>query len=80
MIDWDAGSYEETTGPEIEPVSEEVVDAAAITAGDEVIDLAAGTGNGALAAARRGARVTAIDGSASSRRRGAGSRRGRRRG
>jgi SAM-dependent methyltransferase len=61
-IDWDAGSYEATTGPEIEPVSEVVVAAAAISAGDEVIDLAAGTGNATLAASRRGARVTAIDG------------------
>lgn len=62
MVDWDAGSYEETTGPEIEPVSAVVVQAAAIRSGDQVIDLAAGTGNGALAAARHGARVVAIDG------------------
>jgi SAM-dependent methyltransferase len=62
MVDWNAGSYEATTGPEIEPVSEVVVDAAQIASGEAVIDLAAGTGNGALAAARRGARVTAIDG------------------
>ncbi|HTU28884.1 MAG TPA: class I SAM-dependent methyltransferase [Solirubrobacteraceae bacterium] len=62
MVDWDAGSYEETTGPEIEPVGEVVVEVAAIARGDEVIDLAAGTGNAALAAARRGAEVTAIDG------------------
>ena len=62
MVDWDAGSYEATTGPEIEPVSEVVADAARIASGDEVIDLAAGTGNAALAAARRGAHVIAIDG------------------
>jgi len=42
-------------------VSELLVRAAAVHAGERVLDVAAGTGNSALAAARRDARVTASD-------------------
>jgi SAM-dependent methyltransferase len=61
MVDWDAGSYETTAGIELAPVGELVVETANVTAGEHVIDLACGTGNAAIVAARRGARVVAID-------------------
>jgi SAM-dependent methyltransferase len=61
MVDWGAGSYETTAGVELAPAAATVIEAAAITADERVIDVAAGTGNAALAAARRGARVVAID-------------------
>ncbi len=43
------------------PAAEELVRAVGVTAGDRVLDVAAGDGNVAVAAARRGARVTAVD-------------------
>ena len=61
MVDWAAGSYETTAGVELAPVADVAVEAADVTAEDAVIDLACGTGNAALAAARRGARVIGID-------------------
>ena len=61
MVDWGAGSYE-TTAAELEPVARVVVERAGISPGDDVVDLACGTGNAALLAAERGARVLAIDG------------------
>jgi SAM-dependent methyltransferase len=60
MVDWDAGSYEQTAA-ELEPVAEAVIEQAGLSAGDDVLDLACGTGNAALLAAGRGARVTGID-------------------
>jgi SAM-dependent methyltransferase len=62
MVDWAAGSYETTSGIELAPVADVVVDAAGVTAADTVVDVACGTGNAALAAARRGARVIGVDG------------------
>ena len=62
MTDWGCGSYETTAGLELAPAAEVVVHAARVTAGEDVIDLACGTGNAALLAAERGARVTGIDG------------------
>ena len=44
-----------------EPCSETLVEAASITEGSHVLDVAAGNGNTSLAAARRGAIVTALD-------------------
>jgi SAM-dependent methyltransferase len=44
-----------------EPASEALVEAAGIGPQDRVLDVAAGNGNTALAAARRGAVVTAVD-------------------
>lgn len=43
------------------PASQVLVEAAGIGPGDRVLDVAAGDGNTALAAARRGATVTAVD-------------------
>lgn len=61
MPDWGAGSYE-IAAAELAPASEVVVERAGISAGDDVVDLACGTGNAALAAAQRGARVIGVDG------------------
>jgi SAM-dependent methyltransferase len=44
-----------------EPVSEALVEAAGVGAGTRVLDVAAGNGNTSLAAASRGALVTALD-------------------
>jgi ubiquinone/menaquinone biosynthesis C-methylase UbiE len=63
VVDWGSGNYEKTAA-ELEPVSEAVVGMAAISPGQDVIDLACGTGNAALLAAGRGARVVGIDASA----------------
>lgn len=63
MIDWSAGSYEDTAA-ELAPVSEVVIDQADVSAGTVVVDLACGTGNAALLAAARGASVIGVDGAA----------------
>jgi SAM-dependent methyltransferase len=60
MVDWDAGSYERTAA-ELEPVAWAVVDVAQPRPGERVLDLACGTGNAALLAAQRGARVVGVD-------------------
>lgn len=60
MVDWGAGKYE-TTAAELEPVARAVVEQAALIAGEDVLDLACGTGNAALLAAARGARVVGVD-------------------
>jgi SAM-dependent methyltransferase len=60
MVDWGAGKYE-TTAAELEPVAQAVVEQAALIAGEDVLDLACGTGNAALLAAARGARVIGVD-------------------
>lgn len=57
---WSAGDYPEIART-IEPVSREVVAAAGVGEGDAVLDVATGSGNAALEAARRGARVTGLD-------------------
>src|SRR3954454_1916871 len=57
---WAAGDYPDLART-IEPVSEEVVAAAGVGAGEEALDVATGTGNAALRAAARGARVTGLD-------------------
>lgn len=43
------------------PISVETVDAAGVTAGHQVLDVATGDGNAAIVAAQRGATVTGID-------------------
>lgn len=63
MVDWGAGNYERAAA-ELEPVAVAIVNRAALRPGEDVIDLACGTGNAALAAAARGARVVGIDAAA----------------
>jgi ubiquinone/menaquinone biosynthesis C-methylase UbiE len=60
QIDWSDGSYE-TTGAQLEPAAERALAVAEVRVGERVLDLGCGTGNAALAAARRGADVMAID-------------------
>lgn len=57
---WGLGDYA-PTGRQLEPVSAALVDALGIGADHRVLDVAAGTGNCAVAAARAGARVVASD-------------------
>ncbi len=59
-MDWGDGTYE-LTAAALAPVSELVVEVAGVTAGQRILDVACGTGNAALAAAARGARVTGLD-------------------
>ena len=61
--DWSARRYE-TFAAELAPAAERLVELAAPAAGDRVLDLATGTGNAALAAARHGASVTGVDSAA----------------
>lgn len=57
---WAAGDYPDIART-IEPVAHEVVDAVGVQAGETLLDVATGSGNAALHAARRGARVTGLD-------------------
>ena len=57
---WDAADYG-PLGERLMPAARELVDAAAVSAGQEVLDVAAGTGNAAAVAAAEGARVVASD-------------------
>ncbi|WP_066552902.1 class I SAM-dependent methyltransferase [Croceicoccus bisphenolivorans] len=57
---WSMGNYHKLAA-EHQIISEHLVAEAQVRAGQKVLDLAAGTGNTALAAARRRARVTASD-------------------
>ena len=59
-LDWSAGAYE-ATAAELEPVAERVVALAAPEPGERVLDIACGTGNAALLAARRGATAIGVD-------------------
>lgn len=45
----------------IRPASQTIIDAAGVSAGETLLDVACGTGNLAIPAAQRGARVTGID-------------------
>jgi SAM-dependent methyltransferase len=58
---WDAGDYAEVAERLVLPLGPVAVEAAAIRAGDEVLDVAAGTGNASIPAAATGARVTGLD-------------------
>jgi ubiquinone/menaquinone biosynthesis C-methylase UbiE len=60
QINWSAGDYARI-GTKLQIIGETLCEAADISAGWRVLDVAAGNGNAALAAARRGADVTAID-------------------
>ena len=60
-VDWGAGEYERTA-TELLPVAEHVVSLARLERGERVLDVACGTGNAALLAARSGASVVGLDG------------------
>lgn len=57
---WASGDYSEIATL-IVPVAERLCDSADLRAGSSVLDVAAGTGNAAIAAARLGCSVTAVD-------------------
>jgi SAM-dependent methyltransferase len=57
---WSAGDYS-VVAARIQVISELLCDAADIRAGSRVLDVAGGSGNTALAAARNGARVVSLD-------------------
>ncbi len=60
MLDWSDGTYE-LTASALAAVSARVMDHLAPTPGLRVVDVGCGTGNAALEAARRGARVIGVD-------------------
>jgi SAM-dependent methyltransferase len=59
-MEWGQGRYERIA-EQLLPAAEVVVERASVSAGERVIDVGCGTGNVALLAAERGARVTGID-------------------
>jgi SAM-dependent methyltransferase len=59
-LTWASGDYSAVAAM-IVPMAEQLADAAGLRAGDTVLDVAAGSGNAAIAAARRGCEVTAVD-------------------
>jgi SAM-dependent methyltransferase len=59
-MDWSVGNYEHTAA-QLLPAARLVVDRAAPAEGERVVDVGCGTGNAALLAAARGARVTGVD-------------------
>ncbi|TKV58533.1 class I SAM-dependent methyltransferase [Nakamurella flava] len=58
---WALGDYPSVAAEVIADLGPELVAAAQVSAGDRVLDVAAGTGNAAIPAARTGAAVTASD-------------------
>jgi SAM-dependent methyltransferase len=59
-MEWGLGHYERVA-EELLPVAEAVVERAAPMEGERVVDVGCGTGNAALLAAERGAKVTGVD-------------------
>jgi SAM-dependent methyltransferase len=59
-LDWGIGNYERTAA-QLEPAARVMVDRAAPSPGERVVDVGCGTGNAALLAAARGASVTGVD-------------------
>jgi SAM-dependent methyltransferase len=57
---WSSGDFSVIAGL-IEPIADDLVDVADLHAGWRVLDVATGSGNAAIAAARLGARVTGVD-------------------
>jgi SAM-dependent methyltransferase len=60
MTDWGVGRYE-LTAEQLAPAAQVVVERAAPQPGERVVDVGTGTGNAALLAAERGARVIGVD-------------------
>src|SRR4051794_4298860 len=60
MLDWGLGG-DERTARGLEPAAHHVVALAGIARGERVLDVACGTGNAAIEAARLGAQVTGLD-------------------
>jgi SAM-dependent methyltransferase len=58
---WASGDYPSMVETFLLPLGPRLVEACAISAGSEVLDVAAGTGNASIPAAQRGASVTASD-------------------
>ena len=58
---WTSGDYPRMVDSFLTPLGPRLVEACGIRSGDRVLDVATGTGNAALPAAARGARVTASD-------------------
>ncbi|WP_193043605.1 class I SAM-dependent methyltransferase [Mycolicibacterium baixiangningiae] len=58
---WASGDYPKLAADLVAPLGPVLVDALGIGTGDRVLDVAAGTGNAAIPAARTGAAVTASD-------------------
>jgi SAM-dependent methyltransferase len=59
-VEWGAGRYERIA-EQLLPAAEVVVEQAAPQEGERVIDIGCGSGNAAMLAAERGARVTGVD-------------------
>ena len=57
---WASGDYS-VIGARIVPTAERLVESARLRAGERVPDVATGTGNAAIAAARCGCEVTGVD-------------------
>jgi SAM-dependent methyltransferase len=57
---WSLGDYT-PLAQSLEPAARELVDACGVSSGEDVLDVAAGNGNCAIAAAQKGARVVASD-------------------
>jgi len=58
---WASGDYPQMVTTWLLPIGERLVEAASIEPGTRVLDVAAGTGNASIPAAKRGAHVTASD-------------------
>jgi SAM-dependent methyltransferase len=58
---WASGDYPRMVDTFLAPLGPRLVEACGITAGQRVLDVAAGTGNASIRAAERGARVTPSD-------------------
>lgn len=59
-MDWGIGQYERMAVT-LDEASQRAIEAAGVSADTRVLDLGCGTGNAAIAAAKRGARVVAVD-------------------
>ena len=58
---WAAGDYPAIAQRQLWPLGERIVRRIGVAPGEDVLDVACGTGNAALRAAEAGARVTGVD-------------------